>query len=179
MSVYCADLPLCCDAVVFFHFSKKLPVDWWEFRGSERCDFRWWYRTWSCCFYPLRSRCIFISMHWQMVRVQGKYDYLWLAIWKWSCKQAKWLKTELNSTFAAYIRWSIQWPCLLSISEKSNTDRSVLKQQYLFSVNFSLHNNPGRLIHETEGSTFPSQFVSRAMLWVFLSVIHQPPVWEL
>lgn len=74
-------------------FLRKILGHLWQFRCGERCDFGLWYKRWSCCS---------ISMHWQTFRVQEKYDHLRLTVRKRSCKQAKWLRTELADTFAAY-----------------------------------------------------------------------------
>lgn len=62
-----------------------------------------------------------VSTHWILDVVSLVCNGKWLGSkkniivcgWQFgsgSCKQAKWLKTELDNTFAAYIRWSIQWP---------------------------------------------------------------------
>lgn len=55
-------------------------------------------------------------------------------------RQNESVKTELGNTFAACIRWSVQWPPgLLFLSEKSIAPFCF--EKYLFSVDFPLHNN--------------------------------------
>lgn len=58
-----------------------------------------------------------VCTHWMLdvvssaCGVQEKYDRLCLVVWKWSCRRAKWLTTELTDTFVALIKWYIERTC--------------------------------------------------------------------
>ncbi len=54
--------------------------------------------------------------------------------WKWSRKQAKWLKTEPNNAFAAYIRWSVQRPQACSPYLKNPTHITLLRESNISTV---------------------------------------------
>lgn len=110
---HCAHLPQCCSLTrqfTFVFFTRRRC----ELRSRERCDSRWWYRTWSRCFNPLNRRWVIDVLSSVCIgkRLGSKKNVIvsgWL-FGSGAVNRQNYSVTELTNTFAAYIRWFIRQP---------------------------------------------------------------------